>query len=217
MASPLLPTSTSPDHLPGGSDPQLLSSLRVLVSRVLASARHATSDARPWTELIDRSAFSRPPSLSEAASRVRKNFSYFKSNYITLVAILLAASLLSHPFALFLLASLAASWLFLYVFRPSDQPLVIGGRTFSDLETLGMLCLCTVVVMFMTSVGSLLMSTLALGTMAVAVHGAFRAPEDLFLEEQETIGSGLFTFFNQNASNAAAAAIATSAMSRVRA
>ncbi|KAF3508803.1 hypothetical protein F2Q69_00000282 [Brassica cretica] len=96
MASPLLPTSTSPDHLPtGGNDPQLLSSLRVLFSRVRTSVRHATSDARPWTELIDRSAFSRPPSLSEAASRVRKNFSYFKSNYITLVAILLAASLLS--------------------------------------------------------------------------------------------------------------------------
>ncbi|KAG2334854.1 hypothetical protein Bca52824_006034 [Brassica carinata] len=193
MASPLLPTSTSPDHLPtGGNDPPLLSSLRVLFSRVLSSARHATSDARPWAELIDRSA---------------KNFSYFKSNYITLVAFLLAASLLSHPFALFLLASLAASWLFLYVFRPSDQPLVIGGRTFSDLETLGMLCLCTVVVMFMTSVGSLLMSTLALGMMAVAVHGAF--PRNHWIWS--------FNFFNQNATNAAAAAIATSAMSRVRA
>ncbi|KAL1196856.1 PRA1 family protein B6 [Cardamine amara subsp. amara] len=216
MASPLLPTSTSSDHLPG-SDPPLLRSLRVLVSRVVASVRHASADARPWTELVDRSAFSRPPSLSEAASRVRKNFSYFRANYITLVALLLAASLLSHPFALFLLASLAASWLFLYAFRPSDQPLVIGGRTFSDLETLGMLCLCTVVVMFMTSVGSLLMSTLAIGIMAVAIHGAFRAPEDLFLEEQEAIGSGLFAFFNNTASNAAAAAIATSAMSRVRA
>ncbi|VVB13550.1 unnamed protein product [Arabis nemorensis] len=218
MASPLLPTST-PDHhlLPGGDDPQLLSSLRLLVSRVLASIRHALADARPWTELVDRSAFSRPPSLSEATSRVRKNFSYFRANYITLVAILLAASLISHPFTLFLLASLAASWLFLYVFRPADQPLVIGGRTFSDLETLGMLCIATVVVMFMTSVGSLLMSTLALGTMAVAIHGAFRAPEDLFLEEQEAIGSGLFAFFNQTASNAAGSAIATSAMSRVRA
>ncbi|KAH0931213.1 hypothetical protein HID58_008330 [Brassica napus] len=55
MASPLLPTSTPPDHLPtGGGDPQLLSSLRVLFSRVVSSVRHATSDARPWAELIDR-------------------------------------------------------------------------------------------------------------------------------------------------------------------
>ncbi|KFK25105.1 hypothetical protein AALP_AA8G066700 [Arabis alpina] len=211
MSSPLLPTSTP------GSDPPVLSSLRLLASRVLASIRHASADARPWTELVDRSAFSRPPSLSEAASRVRKNFTYFRANYTTLVAILLAASLITHPFTLFLLASLAASWLFLYVFRQADQPLVIAGRTFSDLETLGMLCLSTIIVMFMTSVGSLLMSTLALGTMAVAIHGAFRAPEDLFLEEQEAIGSGLFAFFNQTASNAAASAIATSAMSRVRA
>ena len=37
----------------------------------------------------------------------------------------------------------------------------------------------------------------------VAIHGAFRGPEDLFLEEQETIGSGLFNFFNQTASKAA--------------
>ncbi|CAN8256984.1 unnamed protein product [Cochlearia groenlandica] len=214
MASPLLPTSTPPDH---HVDTPLLTTLRLLLSRVLSSLRRALADARPWTELVDRSAFSRPPSLTESASRIKKNLSYFKANYITLVTTLLALSLLTHPFALFLLASLATSWLFLYVFRPSDQPLVIGGRTFSDTETLGMLCLCTVVVLFMTSVGSLLLSTLAFGVLAVALHGAFRAPEDLFLEEQESVGSGLFSFFNQTASNAAAAsAIATSAMSRVR-
>ena len=42
---------------------------------------------------------------------------------------------------------------------------------------------------------------------AVAIHGAFRAPEDLFLEEQETIGSGLFNFFNQKTASKAAVII----------
>ncbi|KAL7228171.1 hypothetical protein ACSBR2_006981 [Camellia fascicularis] len=54
--------------------------------------------------------------------------------------------------------SLLTAWLFLYLFRPSDQPVTIFGRSFSDHETLGLLILVTVIVIFLTSVGSLLLS-----------------------------------------------------------
>lgn len=127
---------------------------------------------------------------------------------------MLALSLLSHPFSLLTLLTLLAAWLFLYFFRPSDQPLIIYGRTFSSRETLFGLVILTVVVIFLTSVGSLLISTILVGLGIVCAHGAFRVPEDLFLDDQDTGGSGLFSYVGA-ASSAAAAAAAPLVASRV--
>ncbi|XP_019252725.1 PREDICTED: PRA1 family protein B4-like [Nicotiana attenuata] len=97
------------------------------------------SNRRPWSKLVDRSAFSKPESVSDATLRIRKNYSYFRTNYLSLIAVVLAFSLITNPFSLFLLAGLLAAWLFLYLFRPSDPPLVLFVRQFSERETLGVL------------------------------------------------------------------------------
>uniref|UniRef100_A0A1U7Y1X1 PRA1 family protein n=1 Tax=Nicotiana sylvestris TaxID=4096 RepID=A0A1U7Y1X1_NICSY len=102
-------------------------------------------------ELIDRSTFSKPESVSDATLRIRKNYSYFHTNYLSLIVVVLAFSLITKPFSLFLLAGLLATWLFLYLFRPSDLPLVLFGRQFSERETLGVHIVSTVVVIFLTS------------------------------------------------------------------
>ncbi|KAK9147846.1 hypothetical protein Scep_006603 [Stephania cephalantha] len=110
----------------------------------------------PQESRLNPISFSRPASLSDAASRLRKNLSYFRTNYAAVLAAVLALSLLSHPLSLLLLLSLLAAWLFLYLFRPSDAPLVILGRAFYDRETLALLVLLTVFLVFLTNVGSLL-------------------------------------------------------------
>ena len=212
MASPtVLPISNQ--QTTGESQPSTATSpyvrVRSFLTRLFGYTRHALSNRRPWTELIDRSAFSRPDSFSDATSRVRKNFSYFRVNYLTLLALVLAVSLISHPFTLFILLSLLAAWLFLYSFRPTDQPLVIMGRTFSDFETLAGLITVTVIVIFLTSVGSLLITAGMVGMGIVCVHGSFRDPEDLFLDDQESSGAGLLSFIGGAASSAAAAAGST--------
>ncbi|KAJ8533110.1 hypothetical protein K7X08_015999 [Anisodus acutangulus] len=105
--------------------------------------------------------------------------------------------------------SLLAAWLFLYLFRPSDPPLVIFGRQFSERETLGVLIVLTVVVIFLTSVGAVLVSALMIGLAIVCTHAAFRAPEDLFLDDpQESPATGFLSFLNGGAANAAAVAVA---------
>lgn len=83
---------------------------------------------------------------------------------------------------------------------------MVGGRTFSDREVLGILVVSTIVVVFLTSVGSVLISALLVGLAVVCTHGAFRMPEDLFLDEQEPLGSGFLSFLGGAASSAAAAA-----------
>ncbi|XP_073036080.1 PRA1 family protein B3-like [Primulina eburnea] len=201
-APPPLPVSS------GSQPPIATTAFRSFIYRLSASVRHAFSQRRPWLELLDRSSFSRPDSLSDAASRIRRNYNYFRINYLSLLALSLAFSLISHPFSLLVLLSLLAAWLFLYTFRSSDHPLVIAGRAFSDREILGILVVSTIIVVFLTSVGSLLISALLVGLAVVCAHGAFRMPEDLFLDDQEPLQTGFLSFIG-GAANAAAAVAPT--------
>ncbi|CAI0424098.1 unnamed protein product [Linum tenue] len=72
------------------------------------------------------------------------------------------------------------------------------------METLGILVLFSVVVVFLTSVGSLLISALMVGAVVVGAHGSFRVPEDLFLDEQEPATTGFLSFLGGAATNVAA-------------
>ncbi|BFG36498.1 hypothetical protein CerSpe_227720 [Prunus speciosa] len=209
---PILPvstTSTTTATTAGSAQSQApiaTPAFRAFLTHISENLRYGLSQRRPWSELLDRSAFAKPESLSEATSRVRKNYSYFRVNYLATVALIVAVSLFTHPFSLLVLLGLLAGWLFLYLFRPSDQPLVIFGRTFSDTQTLWGLIAFSIFVVFLTSVGSLLISALLVGVAVVFAHGAFRVPEDLFLDEQEpTASTGFLSFLNGAASNVAAA------------
>ncbi|XP_075669300.1 PRA1 family protein B1 [Castanea sativa] len=207
MASPpTLPVSNSQTNSTATTQPITTPALRAFISRLSSSIRRGFSQRRPWSELVDRTSMTRPEYLTEAYSRIRKNLAYFRVNYLTFISLVLAFSLLSHPISLLVLLSLLAAWTFLYLFRPSDQPLVIFGRTFSDRETLIGLSLLTIVVVFLTTVGSLLISALMVGFAIVCAHGAFRVPEDLFLDDEEPANSGFLSFLGGAASSAAAAA-----------
>ncbi|NP_001151719.1 PRA1 family protein B4 [Zea mays] len=199
---PLLPTTVVPAAAaPPTPAPTAISSadatdtnpaaIRAFLSRLLDTTRRALSGARPWSELADRSALSRPESLAEATSRLRKNLAYFRVNYAAVAALCLAAALLAHPFSLAALLALLAAWCLLYVLRPADAPPVSAfGRTFSDREVLGGLAAASAFVVFLTSVGSLIFSALALGTAIVCAHGACRVPEDLFLDDVDQAAGG---------------------------
>ncbi|XP_064974372.1 PRA1 family protein B4-like [Musa acuminata AAA Group] len=206
---PPLPISDPPSGAAaaGSTAPVSTPAFRLFLSRLSDSVSRFLSERRPWSELADRSAFSRPDTLADATSRLRKNLAYFRVNYAAVVAAVLALSLVTNPFSLLVLLALLAAWCLLYLFRPADPPLVLFGRTFSDRETLGGLVLFSVLVVFLTSVGSIIISALVAGAAMVAAHGAFRVPEDLFLDEKETgAATGLLSFLGGVASSAASAA-----------
>ncbi|KAF3448035.1 hypothetical protein FNV43_RR08743 [Rhamnella rubrinervis] len=215
------PTTTTTTSVSSASSvqsqpPIATPAFRAFLSHLSNSLRNGLSQRRPWSELVDRTAFSKPESFSDATLRVRKNYSYFRVNYLAVIAGVLAVSLLTNPISLLVLLGLLSAWLFLYLFRPSDQPLVIFGHTFSDTQTLWGLIGLSVFVIFLTSVGSVLISALLVGVAVVCVHGAFRVPEDLFLDEQENNpATGFLSFLSGAASNAAAAAAAPMVAARV--
>jgi PRA1 family protein 1 len=163
---------------------------RLFVSRLSETARRSLEDRKPWTELLNRSAFSRPDSLSDATGRLRRNLGYFRVNYAVMVAFSLIASLLAHPFFLLVFLSILGAWCFLYVFHASDQPVVLFRRTFTDRETLLGLIVASVIAFFLMLVASLIISGLLIGDAIVAAHDAFRVSEDLFLDDSSDASNG---------------------------
>ncbi|CAA6654693.1 unnamed protein product [Spirodela intermedia] len=212
MASspPVLPISSHQTGQTAGSGlptaPTGTPATWIFVSRLSESVRRSLANRRSWGELIDTSAI----------SRVRKNLSYFRVNYMAVIAVVLAVSLLTNPVSLVVLLGLLVGWCLLYLFRPADTPLVILGRQFSDRETLGGLVILTFVVVFLTSVASVIISALLAGAAIVCAHGAFRVPEDLFLDDQEAAGPATgFLSFLGGATASAAATAGTPAAARV--
>lgn len=193
MAASKFPSTSASTPILPISQPLLSSpAARVFLSKVSEGVKNAMYHRRPWLELVDHKAFSKPESLVEVTSRIRRNWTYFRINYVIMLCSVVAFSLLSHLVSLFLLLVLLGGWSFLYFFR--TEPLVLYGRRFSEREILGILLVLSIVIVFLTDVGSVLISSLMFGMAIICVHGAFRAPEDLFLEEQSaTAGFMSFT------------------------
>lgn len=167
---------------------------RAFMGRISDNWHQALSQSRPWRELVDRSSFAKPESLSDATSRIRKNGAHFRLNYALLFTAVLALTLISNPVSLFLLCGLLAAWIFAYLIRTT--PLILFNRTFSDREVLALMGLLSVFVIFMTNVGSVLISAAMLGAGIICVHAAFRVPDDLFLDDEVPATGGLLSFLS---------------------
>lgn len=63
-------------------------------------------------------------------------------------------------------------------------------------------------IIFLTNVGSVILSALVVGAAVVCGHGAFRVPEDLFLDDQDNSNqtAGLLSFLGGAAKSAASVA-----------
>ena len=165
----------------------------VLANKAREAFNLALAQKRPWAELADRSQMARPESFNEAITRARKNWYYFRINYSLVLTGVVALSLIFNPGPLFLLLALLAGWVFLYLVR--TEPLVAFGRTFSEKEVLAGMSLFSIAMIFMTSVGSILITALIIGGALCFAHGAYRVPDDLFLDEPETTG-GFLSFLS---------------------
>lgn len=179
----------------GGGAPMALASTpaaRAFLARLSEGAKQAVSQRRPWVELVDRSSFARPDSLSEATTRIRKNWGYFRVNYALLLSAVVAFSLISNPMSLFLLCFILAAWIYMYLIRTA--PFVAFGRSFSERELFAIMAVFSVLFVFLTNVGSVLISAAMMGCAIISVHAAFRVPDDLFLDEDGSAANGFMSF-----------------------
>lgn len=167
-------------------------------SRLKENAGQAFKEAKPWTEVMDRNAISKPANTTEAMGRIRKNVAYFKTNYAIIAVGTTALVMLFNPYSIIVLAFLALIWFWAYVIKVG--PLYIGGRELSEREKFLVLSgTSLVVIFFLTSVGSLLFYALGMSLLVIGLHAAFRAPDDLFLDEgPEAQGGGFLSLLTGN-------------------
>ncbi|KAK9815786.1 hypothetical protein WJX72_009473 [[Myrmecia] bisecta] len=160
-------------------------------------------ERKPWSELADRTAFSRPANFAEATTRLRKNSNYFRINYLIFILLTTLVCMVLHPNSLIVLACLAMAWVYLFVVR--KDPVILGGRTFSEREKfIGISAVSVIVIFFLTSVGTVLFTALGISTGVIALHGAMRVPDDLFTDEAEA-QQGFFGFLSAPAAPTGAA------------
>uniref|UniRef100_A0A7S0VCP1 PRA1 family protein n=2 Tax=Polytomella parva TaxID=51329 RepID=A0A7S0VCP1_9CHLO len=139
---------------------------------------------KPWAEMFDKNAVSKPANLGEAVTRMRKNSSYFKLNYVAIILCTTILSFLMHPGSLIVLALILASWAFAFLAYPGTVE--INGKSFSEREKIvAMSVLSFVLIFFVTSVGTVFFSAISISLALIALHGAFREPDNLFLDDGE--------------------------------
>jgi hypothetical protein len=79
--------------------------------------------ASSWTLSLSAPRDAAPP---QATTRLRKNLTYFKVNYLIVVLLTLIITFLTNPQSLFIVGLLLGGWAYVFVIRQS--PLVISGR-----------------------------------------------------------------------------------------
>lgn len=156
--------------------------LTAAAAKLKETAATVLKQQKPWSEVFDRTALSKPENMGEALSRLKRNATYFRVNYLIIMLATTALTFVMNPMSLLVLAALLGGWIYVMFLRTS--PLEIGGRTLSDREKLlGMSAVSFITIFFLTSVGAVFFSALSFSLAVIAAHGAFREPDNLFVDE----------------------------------
>ncbi|CAG7890297.1 unnamed protein product, partial [Brassica rapa] len=152
------------------------------ISRAKQRIKDGLAMSRPWRQMFDLHSMRLPHGVSEAFSRIKKNLSYFQTNYAIIVLVLIFFSLIKHPTSLIVLTVLVFVWIFLYFFR--DEPIKVFRYQIDDHTVLVCLSVITIVLLFLTDVTLNLVGALVTGAVLVLIHAVVRKTEDLFLDEE---------------------------------
>lgn len=173
------------------SSPEVQSGITALYKRMRDNASVILETRKPLGEFLDHTAMSKPATLGEVTSRMQKNLSYYRTNYFILFIASMALVFILHPLSIVWLALVTIMWG--YLFLVHSGPLTIGGREYSDREkVIGASIVSFVVIFFLTNVATMALYGVSITMGAVALHGAFREPDDLFLDEAAAGGQQLF-------------------------
>ncbi|KAL8226195.1 hypothetical protein R6Q57_018752 [Mikania cordata] len=165
-----IPTSSED----GGSNVEFLSRATQRIQTGLAARR-------PWKQMFNLQSIHLHNAYSDAIPRIKTNFTYFLTNYVIIMLVILFLSLLWHPISLIVFVILMAAWLFLYFLR--DEPLVIFHHTVDDRVVMAVLSVVTILLLVLTGATMNILFSVLIGVVVVVIHSAIRKTDDLCLDE----------------------------------
>ncbi|KZV22143.1 hypothetical protein F511_37158 [Dorcoceras hygrometricum] len=189
---PATSASASASTVPPASYTTLPISGGAVISRSTQNLSACLSRTRPWPEFLATTAvIDLPPSLSEAAHRLRRNASHFSVNYAVIVTACAAVSLIGAPIALIVISFVFFLWLILHFFR--EDPFLIRGYHVNDWAVILGLVLVSIAAFWITGPLNNLSIGIGVGLLIFVIHGVLRNPQGLFLDENDAVSEGLVT------------------------
>mmetsp|Transcript_7762 Transcript_7762/g.14088 ORF Transcript_7762/g.14088 Transcript_7762/m.14088 type:complete len:202 (+) Transcript_7762:46-651(+) len=133
--------------------------------------------SRPWTEFANTSQMN-IPSLPEAKDRITQNAWYYLSNYLVILLVLSAITILVSPLAILGVFGIAATYAYLFVVNP--ERIVLGnGKVIVEQRVKGViLAVCSLLSLWITGAGSTFATLLVVVSIISLVHILLRKPPD---------------------------------------
>ncbi|KAF8054572.1 hypothetical protein N665_1324s0002 [Sinapis alba] len=149
---------------------------------------------RPWGVMFDIHSMGLPHDISDASSRFKTNYNYFRMNYVILVSIIILiaifGSLLKHPCSLIAFTVLVFIFIFLFNLQDHDHDEPIELLCFQISDWLirivkSFLIVLTIVLLILTNATYMIFGRpLVIGYVLILIHTVVRKTEDLFLDEE---------------------------------
>ncbi|KAK9058998.1 hypothetical protein SSX86_021617 [Deinandra increscens subsp. villosa] len=141
-----------------------------------AEIRHSI---RPWFEdFLSLSSFSLPLSFPELSLRFNANIYTFRGNYAIISLIVFILTLIFRPIAAIVFLLLIVAWIYFFVARDTDVPLMVFDFEIGDRLVLISLSVITIVAVAVASVWWNLFVSILISALLVSLHAILMTPED---------------------------------------
>lgn len=131
------------------------------------------SRSRPWGEFLNTSQMGRPE-FAELFDRVKENAEYYAFNYLVILLVMSALTVLTSPLAFLGGLFIVMAYFYLYFLNP--EPLVVAGITFDNNIKAAVIMLFSLVVLWLTGAGATFTVLVAVVGVVALTHAAVRRP-----------------------------------------
>jgi hypothetical protein len=142
-----------------------------VVQELLLFSRAHLQHVRPWSDFFDRNRISRPAHMNAAIARISHNVQQFRANYMMIALVLVIYILITNLWLLFsvVFVGIGVRWL---SSKPADQPIMLGGRMFSQKELYAALIVVALILMYVSAAGSAIFWVIGASGAVIFTHAA---------------------------------------------
>lgn len=131
------------------------------------------SRSRPWGEFLNTSQMGKPE-FAELFDRVKENAEYYAFNYLVILLLMSALTVLTSPLAFLGGLFIVMAYFYLYFLNP--EPLVVAGISVDNNVKAAAIMLFSLVVLWLTGAGATFTVLVAVVGIVALTHAAVRRP-----------------------------------------